>query len=128
MLERLHNITSCAQVVRRLASGWTAQSLDSLHAPEKETSEVKKCGEISPSTFRQPASTEEEAKRRISNPRAITAQNVAGRAQMKGHLGWKPGASQSRQFPSSGAMYSVYSRVSTRMETDAGGKVLCRVP
>ena len=128
MLERLRIITSWPRCTDGLAKWRTAAKLwIRSRALRKRRVTWKKCGEISP--IAPVTRLNRRANATKTTPRAITAQNCCSRAPMKGHLGRDPRVHlRAASSPHSLPYTPDYARVSTRLETDAGGKVCVSVP
>ena len=128
MLERLRITTFWPKCTGGLAKWRTAAK---LWIPSRALRERrvtwKKCGEISPIA---PATRlNRRANATKATPRASSAQNCCRRAPMKGHLGRDPACISEQPVPLiRGNLPPGYARVSTRLETDAGGKVCVSVP
>src|SRR2546430_9930180 len=87
----------------------------------------KKCGKLPPIAPQTRLNRRANATK--ATPVAITAQNCCSRAPMKGHLGRDPRVHlRAASSPHSLPYTPGYARVSTRLETDAGGKVCVSVP
>src|SRR6266581_4578641 len=131
MVERLRIITSWPTCTGGLAKWRTAAKLwIRSRALRKRRVTWKKCGEISP--IAPTTHLNRRANATKATPRAITAQNCCSRAPMKGHLCRDPGCNSDQAFPCIRCDLPIYppgyARVSTRLETDAGGKACVSVP